>query len=277
MMRSIVRCALGSASAFGCLLRESCGVAALEMALTLPVLVLLMMGMSELYFYIAANLRVEAAAQLTADLMTRQKQMNTGTGPASSTSMSDIIASTLLMLNPLPTSAGSAGSTVVAGNPKIDIASILFANPNSGNNNLSAGNAAVNAVTCTAPQTTTGNDPANYCVGIDWEYVNTGAATTATSTSVYQNYATGCTQASLTSCYCVLSPSSINSASTTAPTCQANQSMIYVRIDYTYTDPIAFVFPIIIGSNKIVITQTAYLIPRLVAYIPICTSSTTCA
>jgi Flp pilus assembly protein TadG len=256
------------------LLRESRGVAALELALTLPVLVLLMMGMVEIFFYMGASLRVEAATQLAADLITRQKKVNTGTGPTSSTSMSDIFAAALLLLSPLPTSAGSAGT---AGNPKIDAASILLASPTSGNNNLGAGNGAVNAVTCTAPTSTTGNIPAGYCAGIDWEYVNNGGATTALSTGIYQNYATGCTQVALTSCYCVLNSGSISSGSTTAPTCLANQSMIYVRVDYSYTDPIAFIFPIFLGHNTIVITQTAFLIPRLSSYVPMCTSATACA
>jgi len=258
-----------SRSAFRRVVRDSRGAAAVEAAMTFPVLIAMMLGMLEMYFYMEASHRVTAAAQLTADLVGRQATVNNGTGPASSTPMSAIFSASLVMLSPMPVSS-SVPTTSNSTNPAIDVASILFANPTVTTNNLSC------SASTTGPATGESNGVANYCHGIDWELAVGGATAKANTTAVYTNFVNGCTASNLTACYCVLTSASIGNP---VPFCVAGQSIIYVRVDYTYTDPIAFFFPIFLGSNQIVISESAFVTPRQVTYVPLCTtaSSSSCA
>ena len=255
-----------SRSPFWRVVRDSQAAAAIEAAMTFPVLIAMMLGMLEMYFYMEASHRVTAAAQLTADIVGRQKTLNNGTGPASSTGMSSIFSATLVMLSPMPVSS-SVPTTSNTTNPKIDVASILFGDPAVGTNNLTC------TASTTGPASGESNGVADYCHGVDWELAVGGATAKANSTNVYTNFVNGCAAGALTACYCVLNSGSIGLAT---PYCVTGQSIIYVRVDYTYTDPIAFFFPIFFGgSNQILISESAYVEPRQVTYVPLCTTSST--
>ena len=232
--------------------------AALEAALTLPIVLFMMIGMLEMFFYMEASRRVTTAAQLTADLISRQAQLNTGTGPTTSTNISSIFSATALMLEPL---------SATTSNLNIDAASILFNNPSLTTNNLSC------TASATGPASGERNGIANYCHGIDWEQTyGTGATNAASTTTVYTSFADGCTSSSLAACYCVLNSATIALAT---PTCLAAQSLIYVQVAYTYTDPIKFILPFVSSSPSVVIKATAYLTPRTVSYVPMCSTTAT--
>ncbi len=219
------------------------GVAAVEAALTLPFLVFLLMGMMEMYFYTDVSRRVTTAAELTADLVTQQSEVSPvgTTGPSGSTQLSYILEATKFMLLPYATSAS---------NPTVDVASIMYAVPTTGSNNL----------TCSTNSTA--------CTGIDWEATIQGASATASGTNVYKNFSTGCTQANPTGCYCTLDATTLGGTNTANPSCLVNQSVIYVQLKYTYSNLLSFFEPV---SN--VFTATAFLKPRTNASVPICTTS----
>ncbi len=226
------------------------GNAALEAAFIFPLMVVLFVGMVEAYFYMQANSRVTTAAELTADLIAKQKQIYasgvTG-GSASVATMSTIYQAAKFMLLPY----SSTTST-----PQMDVVSILYAAPTAGVNNLTSG-----AGRCTPVA------PATTCRGADWEQLYQGASSSYASTNVYRNY-TACTAGALTtSCYCTLDPSTISGG---APACLANQSTVYVNVSYTYNNPVAWFV-----SRSSTISATSFLKPRLVPYVQLCTTSST--
>jgi Flp pilus assembly protein TadG len=232
--------------------RDTRGLAAVEAALIFPFLVALLMGMIELYFYMQADQRVETAAQLTADFIAQYNDVEASNQASFGTqdpSVSEALSIVDFEMEPLATTAT---------NPTIDIASILYAVPTSGSNNLVTTNAAAGSVPCTP------NPSGSACTGIDWEQPMQGATASATSSPVYTNFSTGCTVHNLTGCYCTLDPTTFS----TAPACLPNQSVIYVQVQYTYTSPISW----FLGRTR-VITATAYLKPRSQSYVLICTAA----
>jgi Flp pilus assembly protein TadG len=213
------------------------GVAAVEAALTMPVFALLLIYTIQIYFYMSAVQRVNDAAQTTANSIAEQLKVTKQgvTGSTTAPSLSDIFGATKYMLMPY---------TTTTTNPAIDAASIVYAVPSSGVNNLTCGTSA--------------------CTGIDWEESYQGAAKDASSTAVYSNFSTGCTVANPSACYCTLVPGS-NPA-----TCITGQSVIYVKVSYVYTTPIALA--VFLGQTQ-TITATAFLKPRYKAYIQDCTGA----
>lgn len=215
------------------------GMAAVEAAMVFPILIAMFLGMFELFQYMQVSVRVTTAADLTADLIAKQTQVSS-TSVASTTStpsLSTIFSATKFMLAPFTTSSS---------NPMVDAASILYSAPSSTGNNL------------TSCGTTN-------CRGIDWEQTYQGASASVSGTSVYQNYISGCTTANLLACYCILDPTTLTKS---PPSCQANQSTIYVTVSFQYNNPVNW----FLGTTP-TITASAYLDPRLKFYVPLCTSS----
>ena len=262
------------------LMADRAGAAAMEAALTLPFLVVLFIGMVEMYFYMDASRKMTTATQLTADLITRQNSVTWGTsGPATAPEMTYLQQAANFMMYPYVTLAGSAasGSTAqVDSNPTIDAASFLYANP-TGANNLGSkaltSPTTVGNTTCTANTTTqVGNNAVSYCTGIDWEWRSIGApAATAASTAPYTDFSTGCTPTNLTGCFCTLDTTSYGTGITANPLCLSNQSLVYVRLTFKYYNPISFFVPALSTM-----TAQAFLKPRNNGAVLMCNSSTTC-
>jgi Flp pilus assembly protein TadG len=229
----------------------------MEAALTLPFLIFVLIGMMEMYLYMGISRRVTTAASLTADLISQQTDVaQVGvTGPPNAANLADIFTATNYMLQPFATSGSSLTYTAGQTNPVIYAASINYAVPTVGSNNLTG------QTGCSAP---------NPCTGVDWQYPTPvpSSITGATSTAVYNNFATGCTQNALAACYCTLNPATVGGSNTGAPACLLDQSVIYVQVSYTYSNPLSYFLPALT-----VMTDTGFLKPRSNATVPMCTTS----
>lgn len=86
-------------------LRDDHGLAAIEFALLLPAMVLLLFGMIELGFYASAIKKANTVVHTAVDLVTLEDAFT-------SASLEDTIESTLLILKPLDTSSANYGFRV---------------------------------------------------------------------------------------------------------------------------------------------------------------------
>ncbi len=91
-------------------LADRSGVAAVEFALTLPLLVVLWLGMAELTQISMASAKATQAAQSVADLVGRY----TANGFADPQGFADLEAAAATIVAPLPTAAGNPGVSIVS-------------------------------------------------------------------------------------------------------------------------------------------------------------------
>ncbi|HYM32135.1 MAG TPA: TadE/TadG family type IV pilus assembly protein [Candidatus Cybelea sp.] len=75
--------------------RDRSGLAALEFAMILPLLVVILFGSFEVFGLMIADMKIVAAADATADLIAQQNNVTTA-------SVNDIITATQLTVEPLP-------------------------------------------------------------------------------------------------------------------------------------------------------------------------------